>query len=119
MNQVLISILSFVFIASAYLSWIVLPLVNLNVITHSEADFYERAQAILDKQRSNPEPISQELMKIQVPNIEILAIEKLDLADYYIFRIDYRFNHVFFNKFIDKSDLQQLQKNKFFILDRS
>jgi hypothetical protein len=119
MNHVLISVLSFVFISSAYLSWIILPLVNLNLISHSEAELHERAQVILDKQRSNPKPIPDKLKTIQVPNINIVSVDKLDLPDYYIFKMNYRFNKIIFNKFIGSDNLNQFQKSKIFILDRN
>jgi|GEM_PF-3957679 len=119
MNHVLISVLSFVFVSSAYLSWIILPLVNLNLISHSEAELYERVQVILDTKRSLPTSIPEKLKTIQVPNINIVAVDTLDLPDYYIFRINYRFSKILFNKFIGSGDLNSFQKSKIFILDRS
>jgi len=119
MNHVLISVLSFVFISSAYLSWIILPLVNLNLISHSEAELYERVQLVLDTQRSSPNSVPEKLKTIQVPNINIIAVDKLDLPDYYIFRLDYRFSKILFNKFIGSGNLNSFQKSKIFILDRS
>jgi hypothetical protein len=119
MNHVLISVLSFVFISSAYLSWIILPLVNLNLISHSEAELYERVQLVLDAQRSSPSSVTEKLKTIQVPNINIIAVDKLDLPDYYIFKVDYRFSKILFNKFITSGNLNQFQKSKIFILDRS
>ncbi len=119
MNHVLISVLSFVFISSAYLSWIILPLVNLNLISHSEAELYERVQLVLDARRSSPSSVTEKLKIIQVPNINIIAVDKLDLPDYYIFKVDYRFSKILFNKFITSGNLNQFQKSKIFILDRS
>lgn len=119
MNPVLVSILSFVFIASSFYSWIILPLVNLNIMTNSEADLYERIQIILDQQRAHPETVLPLINNLKTANIEIISVDNRELADYYVFNVNYRFSKIFFNKFISSSNLSSTSKSKFFLLDRS
>jgi hypothetical protein len=119
MNPILMSMLSFVFIASSFFSWIILPLINLNIITNSEADLHERIQIIIDKQRAHPDAVLPQILNLKTSNIEIVSADKSMLADYHVFMVRYRFSKILFNNFFGFNDLAKTTKSKFFLVDRS
>lgn len=118
MNPILVNCCSLALLATMYLAWILLPLTNLHLISNSEAYLQEKVQSILDESRLQPEGVEAKIADVNLDNITILGVNKIDLPDYCVYVVNYKYKWIFSNKFIGSSQLSNMTKTKTYILDR-